>query len=242
MKRKRASVHDQPWTEWIQLAPPDPALYIGDQEPPAVDYRNSRYHVALWFDGADDHPMGKWIHLSIKDHDRTARHDWRDLQRIKNELVGPEYEAIEIYPAESRLVDTANQYHLYVFMTWRPPQGFYSRLLADGKSQFGPNAVQRPFEVRPPDCLNGPDLDRYVAMLADRPHTAMTPQQLLEARQRVANGAGHECDEWWSRLGTCLLCDRAKPVARCPAYRPDANGECLTCDEPYDAHEPQVAP
>jgi hypothetical protein len=36
-------------------------------------------------------------------------HDWRDLQRIKNQLVGPECEAVELYPAESRKVDTANQ-------------------------------------------------------------------------------------------------------------------------------------
>ena len=24
----------------------------------------------------------------------------------------------------------------------------------------------------------------------------------------------------------------------CKTYRPDHNGECLTCDEPYDAHQP----
>jgi hypothetical protein len=29
-------------------------------------------------------------------------------------LAGPEYEAIELYPAEDRVVDRVNQYHLYV--------------------------------------------------------------------------------------------------------------------------------
>lgn len=60
-------------------------------------------------------PLGPMIHLSIKRHDKEPIHDWRDLQDIKNELVGPENEAIEIYPAESRLVDMANQYHSWVF-------------------------------------------------------------------------------------------------------------------------------
>ena len=42
-----------------------------------------------------------------------AIHDWRHFQLIKNELVGEEIEAIELYPAESRLHDTANQFHLF---------------------------------------------------------------------------------------------------------------------------------
>jgi hypothetical protein len=45
--------------------------------------------------------------------DRAPIRDWRVGQRIKNELCGPEWEAIELYPAESRKVDTANEYHLW---------------------------------------------------------------------------------------------------------------------------------
>ena len=58
------------------------------------------------------------VHLSIKRNDREPARDWRDFQQIKNELVGPEAEALELYPAESRLVDMANQYHLWAF---KPP-------------------------------------------------------------------------------------------------------------------------
>lgn len=57
---------------------------------------------------------GKCDYLSIKTIDKEPIHDWRDLQHIKNELCGEDREALEIYPAESRLVDTANQYHLWV--------------------------------------------------------------------------------------------------------------------------------
>jgi len=54
------------------------------------------------------------IWLSIRRLDRKPIHDWRDLQEIKNLVVGPEHEAMEIYPKESRVMDTANQYHLWV--------------------------------------------------------------------------------------------------------------------------------
>src|SRR5690348_14199677 len=51
-----------------------------------------------------------FIRLSIRRHDGEPCNNWRDLQQIKNELVGPEFEAVELFPAESRLIDTCNQY------------------------------------------------------------------------------------------------------------------------------------
>lgn len=92
------------------------------------------------------------VHLSIKRKDRKTARDWRHLQRIKNELVGPECEGVEVYPAESRLVDTSNQYHLWVFAdpTFRLPWGFGERLVMTPEevaaSPIESGAVQRPFE------------------------------------------------------------------------------------------------
>ena len=54
------------------------------------------------------------MHLSIRHQQRKAIRDWRHFQRIKNELAGPQREAIEIFPPEAYLVDGANQYHLFV--------------------------------------------------------------------------------------------------------------------------------
>lgn len=39
---------------------------------------------------------------------------WVDMQRIKSSLLGDEVEAVEIFPAESRLIDTANIRHLWI--------------------------------------------------------------------------------------------------------------------------------
>jgi hypothetical protein len=71
-------------------------------------------------------------HLSIKRIDQEPVHDWRDLQRIKNELLGVECEAVELYPAEGRRVDTANQYHLWGFAdpAFRFGFGFDQRVIA----------------------------------------------------------------------------------------------------------------
>jgi hypothetical protein len=71
------------------------------------------------------------IQLTITRHDRQPCHEWRHFQQIKNELVGPEYEAVELFPAESRLVDTSNEYHLWVQPTpgVRLPFGFPGRFV-----------------------------------------------------------------------------------------------------------------
>ena len=57
---------------------------------------------------------GKCDYITIKTHKKEAIRDWRHFQQIKNELCGEDREAIEIFPSEKRLVDTANQYHLWV--------------------------------------------------------------------------------------------------------------------------------
>jgi hypothetical protein len=108
---------------------------------------NSRYQVNVRRQKPKQPGLPDLVHLSIKRRDKLAlgRERFRDLQRIKNELVGPECEAVEVYPAESRLVDTSNQYHLWVFddPTFRYPFGFDSRLVTDD-SLIG--SIQQPFD------------------------------------------------------------------------------------------------
>lgn len=91
------------------------------------------------------------IHLSIRHNDRKPIRDWRHFQRIKNELVGEEREALEIYPAESRLVDEANQYHLWVLPTGQVfPFGFNEgRIAGNSESATEVGASQRDYEAPP---------------------------------------------------------------------------------------------
>jgi len=67
-----------------------------------------RHFAAGWpLDG------GEYILLGIHCEDGEPRHDWRDFQAIKNQLCGPEWEAVELFPAESRLLDPSNYYMLW---------------------------------------------------------------------------------------------------------------------------------
>lgn len=106
---------------------------------------NEVYQVNIR-DMGDGEPFGPVVHLSIKRRDKKPVHDWRDLQRIKTEIVGADAEAVEIYPPEDQVVDTANQYHLWVFAngTYRLPFGFRGGRLVNYQS--GAGAVQRPLE------------------------------------------------------------------------------------------------
>ncbi len=89
------------------------------------------------------------VHLSIKRIDKDVIRDWRELQEIKNLLVGEECEAVELFPAESRLVDTANQYHLWCFAEpeFRFPIGWNTRFVS-GEVELPdlPRARQRPIQ------------------------------------------------------------------------------------------------
>jgi hypothetical protein len=83
------------------------------------------------------------IHLSIKRKDREICRDWRHLQEIKNLLVGPECEGVELFPAESRVVDVANQTHLWCYgdERFRVPVGWdasFKSSMTVGKSKQRP--------------------------------------------------------------------------------------------------------
>jgi hypothetical protein len=84
-------------------------------------YSNDTYQVVV-------ERNSSLIHMCIRRHDCQPCTDWKDRQQIKNELIGPEYEAVELFPAESRLIDTNNEYHLWVHpnLGFRFPFGFSS--------------------------------------------------------------------------------------------------------------------
>jgi hypothetical protein len=113
-------------------------------------WRSHAYQVSIDRDPPHGFKGLTLWHLSIRRSDRKAVHDWRDLQAIKNALAGPQYDAIELYPAASRTVDGANQYHLWVFVADesmgdkapRLPVGWFTRNVDTDTSAF-PNAKQR---------------------------------------------------------------------------------------------------
>lgn len=75
------------------------------------NYLNNRYSVQVSDYQIED---GIVVHLWVRHHTGVMPHSWSDLQRIKNEIVGPDYVALEVYPRVNELTDEANIAHLWV--------------------------------------------------------------------------------------------------------------------------------
>jgi hypothetical protein len=85
---------------------------------PAETWGNDRYTVNVhYLDGDRD----GFVEVGVHNHNRTPHVPWRHLQQIKNEVVGPDREAVQLFPAEDRLVDTANEYWIYVYPVGKAP-------------------------------------------------------------------------------------------------------------------------
>lgn len=49
----------------------------------------------------------------VRRHDQSTNISWETKQRIKNEVIGYEKSAIEVFPRHSELIDQANMYWLW---------------------------------------------------------------------------------------------------------------------------------
>ena len=92
-------------------------IYVNDIYQVAV-YRNEEADELVHLDEL----KGRCTWLSIKRRDKRPVNNWQDMQTIKNRLVGVDCDAIQIFPAESRMINMANQYHLIVLPSdaWLP--------------------------------------------------------------------------------------------------------------------------
>ena len=119
---------------------PDPVIDWSEQ--PVDFWSNSTYFVCAYYNHCGEVGL-----ISIRRHDWKPCSDWRDKQAIKNQIVGPEWEAAELYPAESRVMDKGNWSHLWVM----PKGKRYSFGFLEGDHSDKPakaNEVQRPLAQR----------------------------------------------------------------------------------------------
>lgn len=104
--------HTEPPSVELQ---PFKLMYTREGKPPVEQYENDLYEVSVRrYDKGLMPYSAAYCLLGINRIDQTAHHDWRDFQQIKNMLVGDEWVGIELYPAESQLVDPSNQFFMYV--------------------------------------------------------------------------------------------------------------------------------
>jgi hypothetical protein len=86
---------------------------------PVEVWANDQYLAAV-----NDKAGPGLTHIMVRRHDHAPIQGWDHLQRIKNEVAGPELEAVELYPAESRLFDEANILHLWLLQDRPWPIGY----------------------------------------------------------------------------------------------------------------------
>ncbi len=153
--KKRGPTQQRPWQPMQRgsFPPGSAAMYAGHGiDPPDEGWFSDVYSCAVRYARIDGQPQprSELLWLSIHRKDRKAVRDWRHMQAIKNEVAGPDRVAVEVYPAESDLVDTSNEYHLWVLPAsiGRLPFGFDAGLLMDEAEVKRENtaAQQRPWQ------------------------------------------------------------------------------------------------
>ncbi|WBU27632.1 hypothetical protein OOZ54_13260 [Rhodopseudomonas palustris] len=70
-------------------------------------------HKNKVFSVLDRHLASGVRHLAVTSLSEI-RPTWREMQRIKDELAGPEQTAVEVYPPAAEVIDAANMFHLWV--------------------------------------------------------------------------------------------------------------------------------
>ena len=121
---------------------PNPVIDWSKQ--PREFWSNSTYLVCAYRDHCNEIGL-----MAIRRHDWKPCSGWRDKQAIKSQIVGSEWEAAELYPAESRVQDEGNWSHLWVM----PKGGLHSFGFIEGKTSrsdkpANANEVQRPLAQR----------------------------------------------------------------------------------------------
>lgn len=135
--------------KWIPLKLTIPRDALGSEvwQNPWYAVRVVRHSAGWILDG------GPWARIGISCDDGKPRHDWRVFQCIKNQVVGPEWWALELYPAESQLIDPSNYYLL-----WAAPNLPFGerlgRVLAGPKNTVAPQRGWHP-DDEPPEVTAG---------------------------------------------------------------------------------------
>ncbi len=111
----------------MELVPEDEWPFFPKWETiPVKVWRSKDYLAVLYVQRADG--MKRLTVNSVRrmpNRKRKSGTDWRDgitwdeLQRIKNETLGPDVWCVEVYPPESELVNVSNMRHLWPLD--RPP-------------------------------------------------------------------------------------------------------------------------
>ena len=109
-----------------------------------IFYANELYQATVDYSHWDAKSREGYIYISLKNHKRTTNVSWQHKQWIKNDICGVEAEGVELFPAENRMVNSANQYHIWVLTENRKiPCGWHEgRLVTDNTVEGAKQTLQ----------------------------------------------------------------------------------------------------
>lgn len=102
-RRRRAGE----WGEWERVSFSPGSAGSGWAAHFTTAHRNRVFSVL------DRRAEGGVRHLAVSSL-TGERPSWREMQRIKDEIAGPEATAIEVYPPRAQVVDEADMFHIWV--------------------------------------------------------------------------------------------------------------------------------
>ncbi len=88
------------------------SLNPGSTFSPDLVFQNNKYIVQIFLNVKRGFRF--YDKAMIRRSDAKPICSWSDLYRIKNEIFGPEVEAVQFFPKVSQLIDDANLYWLWV--------------------------------------------------------------------------------------------------------------------------------
>ena len=99
-----------------------------------------------------------YVYISFHHHNKLTDVDanigWQIRQWIKNEICGEEFEAVELYQNENRMVNEANECHMYCYPTNIPIGQFRSqRFVQDSHDGGYGKGSRQDLQVRETDTL-----------------------------------------------------------------------------------------
>ena len=107
LQRERKLRRSGIWGEWERLEFPDGIMsrkgWLGEIR---AAFRNQVFSVLF-----RPTPNGE-VHLAISSLSGD-RPTWHEMQRIKNDILGEDATAVEVYPPQSEVVDEADMFHLW---------------------------------------------------------------------------------------------------------------------------------
>lgn len=135
--KKNTSQHK--WGAWRDNGLPPMEFRTEREQRQFLFWKINRVYSVMAFRGVGHFPtydateatLEESIVLEIQRRDCQPVHSWWDFQFIKNDLVGEERTAVEMYPPQQHVIDPVHMYFLWVL-----PEGFFlPYLMRQGKEE-----------------------------------------------------------------------------------------------------------